>query len=434
MDRQHARRVSRWQDLLSIEQANPMTQRAPILARFAFALLAGPVLALSTAGAIAQPAKPPAASPDLRPVFATVPDILEGKRVAEVSCSRCHGAMGISATAGVPHIAGQRPPYIYAQLRAYLQGSRPQSAMTGAVKFLSDDALVKVAAYYGSLDPARPAPAPKASPKAVAPKDPVAAGKAAAEACGGCHGDNGVTKTPGAPSLVGLDPKYFIAASNGYRSGQRKDETMKAMLASVSDADLANIALYYALQKPARAGTPAAGDASAGKAAAGACAGCHGDAGVASDPANPSLAGQDAQYLAGAMQAYKDGTRKDETMKGLVASLDDKAMKNLAAFYAAQQPQAPKVRKPLSLAELTERCERCHGVNGNSLDALVPAIAAQRADWLEQVLRTYHTGARKSAAMAAMTSVLSDAEIKDLAAHYSRQTARAITFIPLSGK
>ena len=31
-----------------------------------------------------------------------------------------------------------------------------------------------------------------------------------------------------------------------------------------------------------------------------------------------------------------------------------------AAFYAGQQPQAPKVRKPLSLAEVTERCDRCH--------------------------------------------------------------------------
>jgi cytochrome c553 len=36
--------------------------------------------------------------------------------------------------------------------------------------------------------------------------------------------------------------------------------------------------------------------------------------------------------------------------------------------------------------------------------------------------------------MAAMTSVLSEAEIKELAAHYSRQTARAITFIALPTK
>jgi cytochrome c553 len=61
----------------------------------------------------------------------------------------------------------------------------------------------------------------------------------------------------------------------------------------------------------------------------------------------------------------------------------------------------------------------------------VPSIAAQRADWLEPVLNSYRTGARKSGAMAAMTSVLSEGEVKELAAHYSRQTARAVTFIVL---
>ena len=407
----------------------------PIPRRIAATLLAGLSIALHPVTGSAQPAKPGAGtSADLRSIFATAPDILEGKRLADVSCTRCHGANGISVTPGVPHIAAQRPPYIYMQLRAYLQGVRPQSAMTGAVKFLSDDALVKVAAYYGTLEPPRPAAAPKPAPKAAAQKDPVLAGKAAAEACAGCHGDNGVSKTPGSPSLVGLNPKYLASAIKAYKTGQRKDDTMKALVAGLSDADAGSVALYYALQKPARAGTPAAGDAAAGKKAAGACAGCHGETGVAADPANPSLAGQDAQYLATATQSYKDGTRKDETMKGMVAALNDATIKNIAAFYAAQQPQAPKVRRPLGLAELTERCDRCHGINGNSVDPVVPAIAAQRADWLEQVLNTYHTGARKSTAMAAMTSVLSEAEIKELAAYYSRQSARAVTFIPLPAR
>jgi len=50
------------------------------------------------------------------------------------------------------------------------------------------------------------------------------------------------------------------------------------------------------------------------------------------------------------------------------------------------------------------------------------------------VLNAYRTGARKSSAMAAMTSVLSESEAKELAAHYSRQTARAVTFITLPRK
>jgi cytochrome c553 len=406
---------------------------ASILLRVAATLFAGSLLAAHPAANWAQPAKPAAGTKaDLRSIFVTAPEIAEGKRLAEVSCARCHGINGISTAKGIPHIAAQRAPYIYLQMRDYLQGKRPQSAMTGAVKFLSDDALVKVSAYYASMDPPRAA-APPARVAAQRP-DPVQAGRAAAGACGGCHGETGVTDTPGSPSLVGFDPKYFVAAMNAYKSGQRKNDVMKPMAAGVNDADLNNVALFYGLQKPLRAATKSTGDAAAGKAAASGCSGCHGDKGVASDAATPSLAGQDAQYLATATQAYKDGTRKDETMKGAVADLSEKAMRDIAAFYASQQPQAPKVRKPLSLTEWAERCDRCHGINGNSSDPVVPAIAAQRADWLEQVLNAYRTGARKSAAMGAMMSVMSDAEVRELAVHYSHQSARAVSFIVLPAK
>lgn len=238
----------------------------------------------------------------------------------------------------------------------------------------------------------------------------------------------------GAPSLAGLDPKYLIAAMSAYRSGARKHDLMKGLVGALSETDLGNVALFYALQKPARATTPSSGDAKAGKAAAAACSGCHGESGVASDPATPSLAGQDSQYLAAATQQYKDGTRKNDVMKGVAGGLDEKKIKDIATFYASQQPQAPKVRKPLSLGEWTGRCDRCHGVNGNSTDPLLPAIAAQRADWLEQVLTAYRTGARKSTAMGAMTSVMSDTEAKEIAAFYSRQSARAVTFVVLPAK
>jgi cytochrome c553 len=309
-----------------------------------------------------------------------------------------------------------------------------QSGMTGIVRYLSDDALVKVAAYYASLDPPRPVtPAAKA---AAARLDPAQAGKAAAAACAGCHGETGVSSVPGMPSLVGLDPKYVIAAMQAYKSGQRAHDMMKAIAAGASESDVNNLALYYAMQKPARAKTPAAGNQAAGKKAAAACGACHGDLGVSGNPATPSLAGQEAQYLAAAMQAYKDGARKDESMKGPVADLDEKTTKDIAAYYAAQQPQAVNVRRPLTLAEWTARCDRCHGVNGNSTDPLMPRLAAQRADWLEQMLHAYRTGARKSTAMAAMSALMSEGDVKDLSAYYARQGARAVSYIvlPPAGK
>jgi cytochrome c553 len=236
------------------------------------------------------------------------------------------------------------------------------------------------------------------------------------------------------PNLVGLEPKYLVAAMKAYKSGQRRHDMMKSLLGALSDVDLNNVALYYALQKPARAQTPVSGNPAAGKAAAAACAACHGDLGVSASPATPSLAGQDAQYFAAALRAYVDGSRKDDTMKGLAAALDDRVIRDLAAFYASQQPQPPKVRKPLTTAELAERCDRCHGVNGNSTDPRLPAIAAQRVDYLERVLHAYRTGARKSPAMAAMSEILTEADVENLAAHYARQSARAFAYVILPSK
>jgi cytochrome c553 len=377
--------------------------------------------------AAAQPLQlQPGVANELRAVYATSQEIAEGARIAQTACARCHGANGISMTKGVPHLAGQRAAYLDLQLRTYRYGARPKSAMTGAVRYLSEEALVNVAAYYASLDPPRPAAPAKG---ATAPADPMQAGKDAAAGCGGCHGEAGVSATPGMPSLVGLDPKYFVAAMNAYKSGERRNDMMKSMVAALSPETANDVALYYALQKPARAQTPAPGDAAAGKTAATACSGCHGDQGVSASPATPSLAGQDAEYFIAALRAYKDGARKDETMKSLAAALDDKAMRDLAAYYAAQPPQAPNVRRPFSLAEWSERCDRCHGANGNSIEPLVPRLAAQRADWLEQVLADYRSGARKSTAMAAMSALMSERDVKELAAYYARQSARAVVYL-----
>ena len=393
----------------------------------ALLMVAGAALGLCRLGALAQTTIKP--GDELRPLFAMPDDIAEGKELAQASCASCHGAGGISATAGVPNLAGQRPAYLYLELKAYQSGGRTNAAMIDKVKFLSDDALVKVAAYYASLDPAQPAQT--AAPTIV---DPVQAGKSAAAACAGCHGETGVSKTPGIPNLVGEEPQYLVAAMKDYRSGQRKNDTMKAMVAALADAEMNHIALFYALQKPARAQTPAQGDVDAGKVSAVGCAGCHGDQGVSGNPATPSLAGQDAAYLAAALAGYKNASRSNETMAGLAASLDEAAMKNVAAYYAGLEPQRVNVSKPLSPDEWAQKCDRCHGPNGNSAQPNIPALAGQRMDYLEAVLHDYQTRARRNSEMAAMADVLSGDDIKGMAAHYSRQKARAVVFVTVPGK
>lgn len=391
---------------------------------------AGIILAASAAAFAQSSAAQPGLSDDLRPAFANPEEIADGKRLVDSSCVGCHGDKGISTTAGIPHLAGQRPGYLYIELKAYRAGKRGDNPMANAVKFLNEDALMKSAAYYSNQEPAQPDPKAKVS---VAP-DPVSAGKAAAESCNGCHGANGVSKIPGTPSLAGLDPKSFVTAVKAYRSGQRKDATMKAMVSSLKDADINNMALYYALEKPVRAQTPAPGNPDAGKGAAAGCVGCHGEQGVSTSAGTPSLAGQDASYFVTAVKEYKSGARSDDTMKGVAASIEDGTIQDMAAYYAAQQPQPPNVRKPFTTAEWAQRCDRCHGINGNSTDPRVPALAGQRADYLEAALKAYRAGTRRSSEMSAMSDILSDDEVKNIAAYYSRQRARAVVFVTLPGK
>ena len=166
--------------------------------------------------AVAQvtPITPGAGAKDFKPLFAKQQDLVDGKRLAETTCVGCHGENGISTTEGVPHIGGQRSVYLYVEMKAYQSGSRRQTIMGNVVKYLNDKALADVAAYYATLDP----PSPDTSAASLKP-DPVEAGKAAAEACGGCHGETGVSKIAGIPSLVGLDPKYLISAMQAYKSG-----------------------------------------------------------------------------------------------------------------------------------------------------------------------------------------------------------------------
>ena len=398
-------------------------------------LATGMLIAGLAAGSPAYSAEgEPVTSGGVKAALATPQDIAEGKRVAEASCASCHGLNGVGRAKDkdMPNIAGQRAGYVYSELRVYQVGGRGNTPMNNAVKFLSDDALIKVSAYYANLDPASPAASAgaKAGPAKL---DPLSAGKAAASGCAGCHGETGITSTPGMPNLSGLDPKYVVVAVKAYKNGQRKDDMMKTLVSAVSDAELDNIALYFGLQKPGRAKTPAPGNQAAGKTAAVACAGCHGEGGVSTGTA-PSLAGQDAQYFIAAMKSYKDGARNESAMKAPAASVDDATIKNLAAYYASQSPQPPTVRKPLTTEEMAQRCDRCHGVNGNSTDLHVPALAAQRSEYLERVMRAYQKGERKSKAMSAMLDGVSEGDVEGLAAHYARQKARAVVFLPLPSK
>ncbi len=176
--------------------------------------------------------------------------------------------------------------------------------------------------------------------------------------------------------------------------------------------------------------TIAHGDPAAGKAASAICAGCHGVDGVSAIPANPNLAGQGSPYLLKQLKEFKSGARQNAIMAGMVATLDENAMSDLAAYYAEQAPaQGVSADENLKLGRDIYRggiaaigvpaCASCHGPAGAGNDAAkFPRLSGQHADYTASALKQFRSGERANDANKMMRMVaarLSDAEIAALA-------------------
>ena len=361
-------------------------------------------------------------------LFPSAEEIEQGKAVAASSCAGCHGLEGISADENLPHLAGQRTVYLYRDLLAYKQGTRTDDSMRHAVEFLSDEALLRVAAYYADL--VLPSSGPAAASD-TSEKDPLQAGKVATAGCAGCHGAAGNSSVPGMPNLTAQHPDYFAAAMGAYQTGARSDALMKSFAASLDDETIQSMAMYYALQEPEPAAGRGSGDPEAGSALAESCAGCHGADGNATAADNPTLAGQDAMYLVKTMREYLNGQRDHALMIAAMAGLDDADIDDLAAFYAEQVPTAREVPRPLTTSEWVTRCDRCHGIGGNSTDPRYPSLAGQHPKYLIRVLEAYASGERNNAAMHAMSMPLRKEVIEHIAVHYAAQRPKSVVYVAL---
>jgi cytochrome c553 len=174
------------------------------------------------------------------------------------------------------------------------------------------------------------------------------------------------------------------------------------------------------------------GDADQGKAKAAMCESCHGAAQAATP--NPYLQGQLATYLFKQMQDYKSGVRANPIMQGMVGNLKDQDMADIAAYYAEAELPAPQPAKGSTdtaealakrgdPARILTPCSVCHGGGkGQPIDN--PALAGQKAAYLEQTLLAYRSGERKNdiyGRMRTLAARLSPAEIAELARYYAAE-------------
>lgn len=126
---------------------------------------------------------------------------------------------------------------------------------------------------------------------------------------------------------------------------QRRAGVMMAMkMKRMRMAELGMAGVLALLANVAWAQTPAgaagaAGDPAAGRQKNSMCVGCHGIEGYKTafpEVYNvPKIGGQHPAYIIKALQAYKSGERDHPSMKGVAASLSDKDMADLAAYYSA---------------------------------------------------------------------------------------------------
>jgi cytochrome c553 len=183
------------------------------------------------------------------------------------------------------------------------------------------------------------------------PVGDAAAGKNKSVACGACHGADGNAAAP-FPKLAGQSEKYLFKQLRDVRDGIRDIPTMVGQLDGKTDQDLADIAAYFSSQRGSGGQTDPALHALGAKIfRAGvasrkvpACMACHSPTGKGNAPAGfPVLAGQNAQYVADQLRAYRKGY-EDPTgrtndgdamiMRTAAFGLSDKEIEAVSSYVA----------------------------------------------------------------------------------------------------
>jgi len=177
------------------------------------------------------------------------------------------------------------------------------------------------------------------------------AGKTKSELCQGCHGPNGISVDPTTfPNLAGQFAGYIFKQVQDFQLGNRNDDTMSAMAATVtSREDLKDIAVYFASQKQMK------GNGSNNKTGEeifhngnkklgtyGACVRCHGENGKGKSKSNslfPVIGGQQKAYVIKQLKDFKAGKRANDPagMMAMVAQgLSDKEIEAVAEYVSGR--------------------------------------------------------------------------------------------------
>lgn len=279
----------------------------------------------------------------------------------------------------------------------------------------------------------------KTAPSAKSAAADLSAGKTIAERdCKACHGLDGKGVAPAIPNLAAQRARYLYNSLKEYKDGKRSHAALKNLATNMSEADLNNVAAYFASLPPiastAVADIKHSSPYEKGKALAAPCAKCHGEDGNSTIPGTPSLAGQQPHYLVAAIQEYHQGDRAKGVMTSSLRDSGKLELESMALYFATQTPvkRAAASRGDAAAGEpASAMCGGCHGAHGVSVDAATPSLAGQDAEYLVKATKAYRT-TRKNWGMQRYVAGLGDKDIDNIAAYYASQSPKPADQVPTS--
>jgi cytochrome c553 len=169
----------------------------------------------------------------------------------------------------------------------------------------------------------------------------------AGEVCAACHGDHGLSTSGDYPTLAGQSAATIYKQLRDYKSGARSNPMMSPMAAPLTDAQAADVAVYFARVKDpgGLGGRYSNGDDVARRLvvegdptrALPGCNACHGTSNPAGGPVEtPALSGQQQAYLLRQLHLFATGERRNDLwgrMRIISGQLTDDEKARLASYY-----------------------------------------------------------------------------------------------------
>ena len=156
-------------------------------------------------------------------------------------CAACHGADGNSKLPGSPSLAGQPKVFIENQLVMIREGLREVAQMKGLLTNIKDEEFTLLAKYFSEQKIAPDTGAVDAA------KRMRGAALSQRGNCGSCHLPD-YSGREQMPRLAGQREDFLFASMKEFRDGKAmgRDTIMAATLRGLTDAELADMAHYFA--------------------------------------------------------------------------------------------------------------------------------------------------------------------------------------------